>query len=150
MNENNNNNITHTVGKIHSINCGHCIQFAPKWKEMKEMLKGGNHNINIVEFETTRDANKLQDFNNDLQKKYNNQLDYTGVPTMFKISGGGKIEYYEGKREPEIMKQWVLNNRSDKKNGGRKRITKVNKFRNNKKTRKIFRKIFKKIFRKNI
>jgi hypothetical protein len=132
-NNNDNNHKTHTVGKIHSVNCGHCIDFAPKWNNMKEMLKtGGNHHINIVEFETTDDANKLQDFNDDLQKKYGKQLEYSGVPTMFKISGGGsgEIEYYEGERHPENMTKWVL----AKNGGGKKKKRRINtKLKKNKK-----------------
>jgi len=137
MKENFNNKKTNTVGKIHSVSCGHCVQFAPKWQKMKEML-GGNRDIKVVEFETTEDADKLENFNNDLQNKYGKQLEYSGVPTMFKISGGGEIEYYEGEREPGIMKQWVLG--EDKKNGGRKKKTRTRKSKKNKKrTRKIRR-----------
>jgi hypothetical protein len=87
---------------------------------MKDMLqKGGNHDINIVEFEIREHAAKLHNFNNDLQKKYGEKIKYDSVPTMFKINGGGKIEYYQGEREPTIMKNWVLGN--NKINGGRRK-----------------------------
>jgi hypothetical protein len=84
-----------------------------------------------VEFETTEDANKLQDFNDDLRKKYGKKLEYSGVPTMFKISGGrGEIEYYEGERHPEIMTKWVL----AKNGGGKKKKRRMNtKLKKNKK-----------------
>ena len=101
------------VCKIHSKNCGHCIKMEPEWNKMKTIMKGGN--VDIHEFETTEDSEKLKKFNAELKNKFNKELEYDGVPTLAKISGGN-IHYYNGERRAEEMKKWVLN----EKIGGKK------------------------------
>ena len=102
------------VCKIHSKNCGHCIKMEPEWNKMKTIMKGGN--VDIHEFETREDSEKLKKFNAELKNKFNKELEYDGVPTLAKISGGGNIHYYNGERRAEEMKKWVLN----EKMGGKK------------------------------
>ena len=109
------------VCKIHSKKCGYCIQMKPEWDKMKNLLKGGN--VDIHEFETTEHAEKLKEFNTELKNKFNKELEYDGVPTLARISGG-KIDYYKGERTAEEMKKWALNEkmdkRMDKRIGGKK------------------------------
>ena len=105
------------VCKIHSKKCGYCIQMNPEWEKMKDLLKGGN--VDIHEFETTYDAEKLKKFNAELKNKFNKELEYDGVPTLARISGG-KIDYYKGERTAEEMKKWALNERMGKRMGGKK------------------------------
>uniref|UniRef100_A0A6C0I0N9 Thioredoxin domain-containing protein n=2 Tax=viral metagenome TaxID=1070528 RepID=A0A6C0I0N9_9ZZZZ len=88
-----------TVGKIYNNGCGHCTSMAHDWEKMKDMVG----EVKIVEFETTKNKKELEKFEKD-----NPALKYSGVPTIFKIGGNGKIEYYNGERKAEQMANWVL------------------------------------------
>jgi len=106
-----------TVGKIYSDNCGYCVSMENDWNIMKpKVIKGG---VKVLEFETTHDSAKLEDFISELKKKHNQELKYSGVPTLFKIMGG-KIEYYNGKRTADEMADWALKNTNSATNGGSK------------------------------
>ncbi len=115
------------VCKIHSKNCGYCIKMEPEWNKLKTMMKGGN--VDIQDFETTEDSEKLKKFNAELKNKFNKELEYDGVPTIAKISGGN-IDYYKGERTAEQMKKWAL----DQKMGGKK--TKKSKTKKSRKGKK--------------
>jgi hypothetical protein len=41
-------------------------------------------------------------------KKWNPDLEVSGYPTIFKKKKGGQIEYYNGARELDKMRDWVL------------------------------------------
>ena len=106
-----------TVGKIYNNGCGHCVAMANEWNIMKtKVIKGG---VNVVEFETTKDAKKLEDF------KKIHKIEYSGVPTLFKILGG-KIEYYNGERTADKMAEWALKN-AKPSTGGSKQTKKAKK-----------------------
>ena len=59
----------------------------------------------------------LKKFNAELKNKFNKELEYDGVPTLARISGGN-INYYKGERKAEQMKKWALN----EKKGGKKTL----------------------------
>lgn len=99
---------------VYNKKCGYCKQMKPEWEKMKTMMGG---NVDIREFETTEDVEKLKKFNAELKHKYNKELQYDGVPTLARISGG-KIDYYKGERMAEKMKRWALN--GEKMEGGKK------------------------------
>jgi len=86
---------------------------ADEWNEMKNKVGGS---VEILEFETTDNEKELKDFQNKHKK-----LEYSGVPTIFKINGG-KIEYYSGERTADKMADWALGNKSksEKILGGKK------------------------------
>ena len=115
------------VCKIHRKNCGYCIQMEPEWEKMKDMMKGGK--VDIHEFETSEDAEDLKKFNAELKNKFNKELEYDGVPTLARISGGN-INYYKGERKAEQMKKWALN---EKKGGKKTKKYNSKKFRKGKK-----------------
>jgi hypothetical protein len=100
-----------TVGKIYSKNCVHCTNMANEWNKMKShVLKVGG--VKVEDFETTRDAMKLENYKKELKEKHGVDLMYDGVPTLFKHGGGdsGKINYYEGERKAKEMAKWALDN----------------------------------------
>jgi hypothetical protein len=109
-----------TVGKIYSIGCGHCTNMEKDWDNMKESLKKGGQNINVLEFETQKDAAKLEKYKNDL-KNQNIELVYDGVPTIFRVHGG-KIDYYNGERKASLMETWTKGTERTKlkQEGGKK------------------------------
>jgi glutaredoxin len=116
-----------TVGKIYNNGCGHCVAMANEWNIMKtKVIKGG---VKVVEFETTNDEKKLEAFKN----KHN--IEYNGVPTLFKIGGDGKIEYYNGERTADKMAEWALNNAKSATNGGSKKSKKAKKTKRKTKTK---------------
>jgi hypothetical protein len=103
--------MTTTVGKIYNEKCVFCVEMAPAWEKMKLLLdkeiKGGT--IEIKDFETNIDANQLETFKKKVKESYNQELKSDGVPTIYKISGGGKLDYYEKERTAEAMAKWALN-----------------------------------------
>jgi thiol-disulfide isomerase/thioredoxin len=104
------NNVTPViVGVIHANWCGHCQALMPKWKIFKNQIKN-NNKINVLEIEDS-DHDKDKRIAN-LNLKINNKsvrLQASGFPTIFKIQNGN-LEYYNGEREPESLKQWALGN----------------------------------------
>jgi hypothetical protein len=109
--------MTTTVGKIYGENCIHCINMANAWNKMKKhVLKAGG--VNVREFEATKDAVELEKYKTELKEKYGEDLTHDGVPTLFKVGGNGKIEYYNGERTEEALTKWALKDKKVK--GGRK------------------------------
>jgi hypothetical protein len=83
----------------------HCKNLEPIWKNLKEDLKDKieNKELEIVEFEETRDQAKLEEF----KMKHPVEIQ-GGYPTLFKIDKEGNISYYSGERELEALKNWAI------------------------------------------
>jgi len=88
------------VGKIYAEWCGHCITLKPEWDAMKIDLKS-YPDIELVEIEE-KEKDKLDEF----KKKYPN-VEISGYPTILKVSGE-TIEYYNGERTKDKIKDWIL------------------------------------------
>jgi len=95
-----------TVGLIHANWCGHCQALKPHWDKMKNEMKISNKNkkFDFVEIEDS-DHMKEQKINNINKKLKGNKINIKGYPTIFKIKGGN-LEYYEGERESNSLKNW--------------------------------------------
>ena len=96
------------LGKVYATWCGYCQQLAPEWSKLKKSLK----NIHIIDIEE-KQINKKNQFEAKYAKSLNlinnnPQLEVNGYPTIFKIHPNRKIEYYNGPRTAQAIKQWVL------------------------------------------
>jgi thiol-disulfide isomerase/thioredoxin len=92
------------IGKLYADWCMHCKNLEPIWKNLKEDLKDKieNKELEIVEFEETKDQSKLEEF------KLKHPVEIQGgYPTLFKIDKQGNITYYSGERELEALKNWA-------------------------------------------
>jgi len=118
-----------TVGKVHAVWCNACKQLNPNWQKMKEMVGG---KVNVVEFETDADKQRLEQF----QQENGVKINVDGFPTMFKMKGG-EISYYNGGRSPEELKTWALGEETKTQGGKRSR---KNRKTNRKRQRKTARK----------
>jgi thiol-disulfide isomerase/thioredoxin len=117
------------VGKIYAEWCGHCKNLAPKWEEMKESLnefvkKNPEFIIEFREIEEKEKDEKLPL----IAKEIGGKIDFSGYPTIFKSLKKGEIEYYEGERTVDAMKNWILMNTKTIGGRGRKRKTKRVRF----------------------
>jgi len=94
------------VGKIYADWCGACKQLQPNWVEMKNMINSENKDMFVfVEIEEKIMDSEIAKIN-EKYKKYKINLELQGgYPTIFKISDG-KLEYYNGAREPTLMLEW--------------------------------------------
>ena len=136
-NNNSNKNIL-VIGKITADWCGHCQQLNPKWEIMEKEIKNNcslipdsnneiyldNHN-NKIQFYKINSENQeepIHKINNTYLLNLNEKLEANGYPTIFKINGN-QLQYYQGEREPQPMKQWFFSNHI----GGKKRKTKKNR-----------------------
>ena len=142
------------IGKLYAEWCMHCKNLEPIWKNLKEDLKDKieNKELEIVEFEETKDQIKLEEF----KKKYPVEIQ-GGYPTLFKIDKEGNITYYSGERELESLKIWAIGTNGPE--NSEKHIRKSFSKKNLKKTlskkhlkkrfsKKNIRKTFKKILQK--
>jgi thiol-disulfide isomerase/thioredoxin len=131
------------VGKVFATWCGHCKDLAPEWDKMKKEIDnqhGGKFKFEEIDSDKNMD-NEIAEINKTyLNGNANKQLKADAFPTIFKIKGG-VLEYYEGNRTAEAMKQWVLKNiRGGKKKSTRRRRSASKN--NHKKTAKWFFGIF--------
>ena len=91
------------VGKVYAKWCGHCKTLKPEWAKMKNIVlkKKANKHISFAEFEEGEKL-KLSKFENANKVS----LMVGGYPTLFKVSGGN-VEYYNGERNANAMKNWA-------------------------------------------
>lgn len=94
------------VGKIYSNGCGHCVAMENPWDDLKNSLKE-KIVFKDIEASSNMDA-ELKTLNetylNGSEQKVSLQQ---GYPTIYKIDNG-KVSYYDGIRETEPMKSWIL------------------------------------------
>ena len=91
------------IGKIYADWCGACKQLQGNWSEMKTTIN--NENTNMFEFSEIEEKVMKPEIAK-INKKYNVNLELQGgYPTIFKIANG-KLEYYNGGREPNQMLSW--------------------------------------------
>ena len=91
------------IGKIYADWCGACKQLNPIWVEMKNKINLEHKDM----FEFAEIEEKVMDSEiAKINKTYNVNLELQGgYPTIFKIANG-KLEYYNGAREPDQMLSW--------------------------------------------
>ena len=85
-------------GHIFSSQCIHCIQMQPEWDKLVQQVK----NIELRDIGDNYEENVLN-----VNKEFNCNLQFNGVPTIFKIMQGGIVEYYYKERTCEAMKVWL-------------------------------------------
>jgi thiol-disulfide isomerase/thioredoxin len=94
------------IGKLWAKWCPHCISLIPNWDKMKEIIQQKSRKqFEYMEIEEN-EIHKIDDFN----AKHQGRLvidKARGYPTIYKISGG-KIEYYNGERDGEVMANWMM------------------------------------------
>ena len=139
------------VGKLYAEWCMHCKNLEPIWKNLKEDLKDKieNKELEIVEFEETKDQTKLEEF----KLKHPHVEIQGGYPTLFKIDKEGNITYYSGERELEALKNWAIGSsepetiqKHPRKSSSKKNLKK--KHLKKRVSKKNLRKTFKKILQK--
>lgn len=93
------------IGKIYSNGCGHCVSLAPLWEEIKQNL---DKSIIVKDIEATNMDTELATLNNTYLNGKTQQVSLqVGYPTIYKIDNGN-VSYYEGMRETEAMKMWIM------------------------------------------
>jgi hypothetical protein len=94
------------VGKIYLNGCGPCGLLKEPWEDLTISLKG------IVVFKDIEASNmdkELVELNNTYLSGNKQQVSLQeGFPTIYKIDKG-KVSYYNGIRDMEPMKSWILN-----------------------------------------
>ena len=94
------------VGKVYANWCGHCQKLKPEWEKMKKDLKSKMKKMGyLIQFVEIEDTEK------DKLTKYPH-LQVNGYPTIFKKSGGGQYEYYNGERSANKISKWVIEKKS--------------------------------------
>ena len=97
------------IGKVYADWCGHCQTLKPIWAEMKTEIHANfpdKYTFSEIE-EKQKDAGFAK-----IKKDYKVGLKADGYPTLFKIMKGGKVEYYEGARDKDSMKNWFIGGNS--------------------------------------
>lgn len=94
------------VGKIYSNGCGHCVALEKPWEDLQKSLKG--ENIMFKNIEQNSMDKELETLNNTYLNGSEQKVSIQqGFPTIYKIDNG-KVSYYDGIREMEPMKSWIL------------------------------------------
>lgn len=86
-------------GHIFSSQCIHCIQMQPEWDKLVQQVT----DIELRDIGDNYEENILN-----INKEFNCNLQFNGVPTIYKImQKGGNVEYYYNERTCEAMKSWL-------------------------------------------
>lgn len=95
-------------GHIYSESCHHCISMKEEWSHLCARVK--KHAPLFLLYDIGEDhQNKIDVFNS----KYSTNLEFTGVPTIFKLRLkdidilNKDIEYYDGERTQPQMEKWL-------------------------------------------
>jgi thiol-disulfide isomerase/thioredoxin len=137
------NMVNNEVVIIHADWCGHCQALKPVIEQIQNKLKGISNAPKITLIEEA----ELPD------KKVKLGLpEIDGYPTILRTSGGGKYESYDGQRDFNSLKDWMLKvntmsggkkakkrgNNTKKKVVKRGKKTKSNKHKRKTKKRSLF------------
>lgn len=123
------------IGKVTAEWCGHCQSLQPKWDTMENeiinecspmsesnndfYLDNRNNKIQFYKIDSNNQEDPIRKINDTYLLNSNEKLTVNGYPTIFKINGN-QLQYYQGEREPEPMKQWFFMKNATT-TGGKKR-----------------------------
>ena len=109
------------IGKLYAKWCGYCTSLEPIWDKMRDSIEQQFPNkYTFSEIEQATEKIELPKLN---KRHKTNVKVQGGYPTLFKINGG-KLEYYNGKREFNDMMSWFI---SQKTKGGKSKSNNKNK-----------------------
>jgi thiol-disulfide isomerase/thioredoxin len=103
---------------VHADWCGHCQALKPVIGQLTEAFKGVSNAPKITLIEEAELSSK---------KDKLGLPDIQGYPTILRTSGGGKYESYEGQRDFNSLKDWIL--KANTISGGKKAKKRVKKTR---------------------
>jgi len=101
--------VNNEVVIIHADWCGHCQVLKPVVKQIQDALKGVANAPKITLIEAAELPSK---------KDKMSLPDVDGYPTILRTSGGGKYESYDGQRDFNSLKDWML--KANTISGGKK------------------------------
>lgn len=100
-----NGNLGKVVGKIYSKGCSHCVELKIPWDDLTTSLK---EKVVFKDIEASKMDDELETLNNTYLNGSEQKVSLQqGFPTIYKIDNG-KVSYYDGIREIEPMKSWIL------------------------------------------
>ena len=91
--------VNNEVVIIHADWCGHCQVLKPVIEQIQKELKGIANAPKITLIEAAELSSK---------KDKMGLPDVDGYPTILRTSGGGKYESYDGQRDFNSLKDWML------------------------------------------
>jgi protein disulfide isomerase family A protein 3 len=91
--------------KFYAPWCGHCKNLAPKWEELAKAVADEFSSVVVAKFDSTA---------NDLPNEFKGAYPVEGFPTLFLSKKGARQapKAYDGKRDVEDLKKWLLEQRS--------------------------------------
>ena len=96
----NSNSSRNTIIRFHSTQCGHCIELNQIWPTIVKQKSSAFKFIDVNQ----------NDFNNgkleELNKRYNVQMQVDGYPTVYKIINGNATDY-NGNRDVKSFLKWM-------------------------------------------
>ena len=130
------------VGKIYADWCGHCVNMAKAWEELKTKMqkeKGGK--VKIIDIEEKQMADKIPKLN---QTYFHGKelIKGSGFPTLFMFHTKHPhktLNYYKGNRDLLAMKQWIEQTMTKMHKGGSRKMYKGSGKKNRGKGRKTRR-----------
>ena len=99
------NSLDKVVGKIYSNGCGHCVALEKPWEDLKNSLK--EEKVVFKDIEASNMDAELKTLNETYLAGKTPVSVQQGFPTIYKIYKG-KVSYYDGIREMEPMKSWII------------------------------------------
>lgn len=86
-------------GHIFSSQCIHCIQMQSEWDKLVQQ---------VTDIELRDIGDNYEETVLNVNKEFDCDLQFNGVPTIFKImQKGGIVEYYYKERTYDAMKAWL-------------------------------------------